>query len=148
MLNKQVHSCSVRCQQGFSLLEVLVAFSILAISLSVILNIFSTGVRAAFLAEEYTIAVQIAESLMAKTGKETKLSAADSTGSHGDKFKWQVKVQPFDPGIDSFDAGASAWEVYQVQVKVYWLAGKSEREVALQTLKLAARIESDSVLAN
>lgn len=141
MLNRSTHRHRKYSQQGFSLLEVLVAFSILAISLSVILNIFSTGVRAALLAEEYTIAVQLAESLMAKTGKETDLSIADSEGDHQDKFKWQVTVLSFDPGIDGFDVEVSAWQVYQIQIRVYWLAGKNEREVTLQTLKLAARPE-------
>ena len=55
-------------QAGFSLLEMLVAFTILAFSLVVILRIFSSGIGTAVTAEEYTAAVQIAESLLAKTG--------------------------------------------------------------------------------
>ncbi|MGZ8224716.1 MAG: type IV pilus modification PilV family protein, partial [Methylobacter sp.] len=49
-------------QAGFSLLEILIAFTILAFSLSILLNIFSTGANTAVVAEEYTAAVQIAES--------------------------------------------------------------------------------------
>ena len=41
-----------RCQRGFSLLEVLVAFTILSVSLGVLLQIFSTGLRNAALTEE------------------------------------------------------------------------------------------------
>ena len=57
-------------QQGFSLLEILIAFSILALSLGILLKIFSAGVNTAIIAENYTTAVQLSESLMAKVGIE------------------------------------------------------------------------------
>lgn len=126
-------------QAGFSLLEILVAFAILAISLTVILNIFSTGVRAAYLAEEYTIAVQIAESVLAEKANVSDLTLLNETGDHGDKFQWQVDVQAIDPGIEDFDSEDSRWQMYQIIVRVQWLAGETEREVKLQTLRLAAK---------
>ena len=44
-------------QQGFSLLEILIAFSILALSLGILLKIFAAGVNTAMIAENYTAAV-------------------------------------------------------------------------------------------
>ncbi|MDD1617738.1 MAG: type II secretion system GspH family protein, partial [Methylococcaceae bacterium] len=67
-------------QRGFSLLEILIAFSILAVSLSILLNIFASGVNNAGVAEDYTTAVQVAESLMAKTGVETPLQTGQTDG--------------------------------------------------------------------
>lgn len=55
-------------QQGFSLLEILFAFSILSIMLGILLRIFSGGVRVAEITGNYAEAVQIAESLMATVG--------------------------------------------------------------------------------
>lgn len=125
-------------QRGFSLLEVLVAFAILAMSVAVILNIFSSGVRAAFLAEEYTIAVQIAESLLAETGVETDLETAGSRSNQDGKFQWQVDVSPIEPGIEGYDSLTSDYQMYQVVVRVFWSEGDDEREVVLRTLKLEA----------
>ena len=126
-------------QRGFSLLEILVAFTILAISIAVILNIFSTGVRAAFLAEEYTIAVQIAESLLAKTGVETDLDTTGTQSNEEGKFNWHVSVLPIDLGLEGIDAQSLSAQIYQVFVRVNWQEGESEREVVLQTLKLGAK---------
>ena len=124
-------------QRGFSLLEILVAFTILAISVGVILNIFSSGVQAAFLAEEYTIAVQKAESLLAEVGVETDLQDAGSqSGGQGEKFQWQVDVSPSDLNIEGLDDQTLAYQTYLVIVRVFWQAGENEREVVLQTLKL------------
>ena len=39
-------------QRGFSLLEILIAFSILALSLGILLKIFSAGVNTAGVAED------------------------------------------------------------------------------------------------
>ena len=50
-----------RHQQGFSLIEILVAFMILAMSLTVIFRIFSSGTRNVALSEDYAQAVLVTE---------------------------------------------------------------------------------------
>ena len=80
-------SSQVNKQKGFSLLEILIAFSILAISLGILLKIFSAGINTAVVSEDYTAAVQIAESLMAKTGLESPLQAGEDSGTENDKYE-------------------------------------------------------------
>lgn len=126
-------------QHGFSLLEVLIAFSILAFSLTILMQIFSTGVNSAVVAEEYTAAVQIAESLMAKTSLEAKLQPGQSTGEEGGKYHWEISISPFNFIADKF-AIKSTGELYKVNVFVAWgEKGDDEREVRLTTLKLATK---------
>ena len=125
-------------QRGFSLLEILIAFSILALSLGILLKIFSAGVNTAGVAEDYTAAVQIAESLMAKTGVETPLQAGQGAGLENEKYHWRVEVSPFVFNPDNIDISALTASLFKVKVSVTWGDGNaSDRQVELITLKLS-----------
>ncbi len=132
-------------QSGFSLLEILIAFSILALSLSIMLKIFSGGLNTAGVAEDYNVAVQIAETLMAKTGVETPLQNGESTGQEHDKYHWRVLVTPFEFTAKNFDATTLGVVLYKVRVTVNWGdelprhradPDVDGRQVELTTLKL------------
>ena len=127
----------VNKQQGFSLLEILIAFSILALSLGILLKIFSAGVNTAVVAEDYTAAVQIAESLMAKTGVETPLQAGQSSGLENDKYHWLVEVSPFEFNPENVDPTAITAVLFKVKVIVSWGDDNAnDRQIELTTLKL------------
>ena len=124
-------------QKGFSLLEILIAFSILALSLGILLKIFSAGVNTAVVAEDYTSAVQIAESLMAKTGVETPLLAGQDSGLENEKYHWLVEVSPFVFNPENVDATAITAVIFKVKVIVSWGDDNAnDRQVELTTLKL------------
>jgi general secretion pathway protein I len=124
-------------QKGFSLLEILIAFSILALSLGILLKIFSAGVNTAVVAEDYTAAVQIAESLMAKTGVETPLQAGQDSGLENEKYHWLVEVSPFVFNPENVDITAITAALFKVKVIVSWGDDNANgRQVKLTTLKL------------
>ena len=119
--------------KGFSLLEILVAFTIMAISLGIVLKIFSSGVNTAVISEDYMIATQIAESVMARTGVEEALEIGDASGIEGDKYQWQVKIT----SDETFEiTEGSEIELLAVQVTVKWDENLANaRSVELNTLK-------------
>jgi len=123
-------------QQGFSLLEILVAFSILALSLGIILNIFSTGLRTAIISEEYIQATAIAESLLAKTGTEFPLEETNNQGIDNDKYHWRIEILPFTGLAGDFDAEQFPVNAFRVDISVTWQEGKTSRSMVLTTLKL------------
>lgn len=127
-------------QQGFSLLEILIAFSILALSLGILLKIFSGGVNTAMVAEDYTVATQIAESLIAKTGSEIPIKEHQSSGDEGDKYHWELIISPYALSSEGFDPKTAPAELFKVNVTVNWGDGDSDdRQIQLTTLKLAAK---------
>jgi general secretion pathway protein I len=131
-------------QAGFSLLEILVAFSILAIALGILLNIFSSGVETASVAEEYNSAVQIAETLMARTGVESPLQPGQTAGIENDKYSWRVTTAPYDLTLEGFDTKSLPAALFMVTVSVSWGGngaedGGRQREVELTTLKLSPK---------
>ena len=121
LTGSQVRSVLVmKNTKGFSLLEVVIAFAIMAISVTVLLRIFATGVNSAGLSEDYTIAVQIAESLMAKAGVDVAMEQEQSSGIEGDKYQWNMQVRPINIDIGNPDQTTDQPQYLAVTVQVEW----------------------------
>ena len=101
-------------QAGFTLLEVLTAFVLLAVALASILQIFSSGLRDAQLADEYARAVMMAQSRLAAYSAAERLDEGSTSGSEG-PFAWTVSAVPYDERLENADAVRA------------WLAGFADR---------------------
>ncbi|MGR9044374.1 MAG: type IV pilus modification PilV family protein [Gammaproteobacteria bacterium] len=124
-------------ERGFSLLEILVAFAVLALSLGILLRIFSGGVNNAIVADGYTSAIQIAESLLARTGVETPLEQGQASGVMDETYYWRISVSPYEIVETPLESSPQAVSLMLVQVEVNWQEGQGEpRQVELTTLKL------------
>jgi general secretion pathway protein I len=129
--------------QGFSLLEILVAFSILTVSLGIVLKIFSTGMTTAQVTGDYTTAVQIAKNLLDTAGSESPLKLGEIKGSENKLYHWRVTVSPKTftaPELDLHDLPVA---LFDVTAHVWW-GGENksdDRVVELHTLKLATKDE-------
>lgn len=132
-------------QRGFSLLEVLVAFTVLALSLGVLMQIFSASLRNADITREQGEATTLAQSLLAGIGVETPLAASESSGVHADRFRWRIQIAPFQepPRVGQTEGinPIATLDLWQVTVSVSWGGGaspSSERAVTLATLRTQA----------
>ena len=122
-------------QGGFSLLEILVAFSILSMALGVLLAIFGKGLNLAATSDEYTRAVLLADSTLAGVGIEKALEPGNENGSVDDFYQWSINVEPFVTDDEDLVLENLPFKLYHVQVVVSWGDVDIPRTVALNTLR-------------
>lgn len=121
-------------QRGFTLLEVLVAFFISALSLGALYQIYAKGAAALDLARDYALALSIAESRLA----ETTVTATPQQGRQLDRFDWDLSTQTY-INISLDDASSLSYTLLWVEVSVRWQNRGKTHETTLQTLKPALR---------
>lgn len=129
-------------QQGFSLIEILVAFMILAMSLTVIYRIFSGGLRNVALSEDYARAVLVAESQLAAIGISEPLVRGVSAGEWGERFRWQQVVEPYQPWQQHKELSTQLL-AYRITVSVDWEHAGSSRQVSLSSVRLKPVAQKD-----
>ena len=125
-----------RTQAGFSLLEILVAFSILALSLGVLLEIFSTALRGVALSEHYSKAALLAESRLADVGADIALESGSFGSGEEEGYRWEVSISPY--AGEDLETGPGSREPLVVQVRVTWDDLGRERRIFAETLRLSA----------
>lgn len=125
--------------RGFTLLEVLLAFVVFALSFAVVLQILSGSVRNTVRAREYTEAALIAQSVMDQVGIGIPLeSGARLEGEEGD-YRWQVEVYPFAGLLEnprSLELGdLTGVELLEVECLVSWGQFPRERSSRFATVR-------------
>lgn len=117
-------------QRGFTLIEVIVAIAILAISLAVVMQLFSAGLRTSRASCDYTRAIVHAKDKM----EELFIHPLPGSGEFEDGFKWMADIQPYQESNGELED--SAFNILKIKVRVSWNnALHKERAVELVSLK-------------
>ncbi len=121
--------------RGFSLLEVLVAFTILAMLLGALFQVFRGGLHAARSGERYTRATVIAQSQLAALGVEHPLQEGVLSGTTDDAYHWRIIVGAYlDDQLPVTDSVLQPWTV---NVEVFWEEAGTPRTLSLRSMLLA-----------
>ena len=133
---------------GFTLIEVLVALTILSVSLGVLLAVFTQGLDRARESANEAAARVLAQSLLAQAKTSANLSIGD-TGGRINGVVWHLRVLPFGSAADraAWQGGAS-----EISARVSWRGDGGMRSITLSTLRYvgkpstasAANSDSDS----
>jgi general secretion pathway protein I len=120
--------------RGFTLIETLVAISILAISLVVILQLFSGGLKSSRLSDEYTRGIFHAREKMDEILLAGELTEGVISGDFDDGFRWRAEALH----LDIKEAGdvKLPFRAFNIKVDVMWDAGGHEKHFAINAIKL------------
>jgi general secretion pathway protein I len=122
-------------QGGFTLVEVLVAFAVLSITVVVAVQGFAQGLRLLKLSGDHQRAILIAdqkarEVVMPEEGREE--------GTEG-LYAWARTTRPLPAPELEVPGRPARWHVYQIDVQVAW--GDGRRTVGVTTLRTVSEAD-------
>lgn len=120
---------------GFTLLEILVALAVMAISLVVVFQLFSSGLASLTTSDNYLGAAVRAEAKMREILDDTELAERSWSEITAEGYRFDATV------------AATATErtrdlpvqLLEVDLTVHWTRGSRERSLTLKTMKLVNR---------
>lgn len=125
---------SKRHMAGFTLLEILVAFVLMALVVGSLIQLFSGALHSVALSEEYSSAIQVAESQLQTVGKAIPVKKGQVSGqAEGTRYHWSVTIKPADLLKNPDDFSLSI-KPFQVTVQVTWDSAGKPREFNLTSL--------------
>ena len=121
-------------QHGFSLLEVLVAFTVTMMAVAVIYRIYASGNTTTLLGREYLRAGLLAERLLASLVMEEAMENGTAAGLEEDRFHWEIRIDDF-IYEEGYHTGEPAVKLKRVNLSVHWESKGKTRQIHLETLK-------------
>ena len=128
-LNTKSHS------KGFTLLEVLVAMTIMAMTIGVLMNVYSSVLERSSLSMDYRAATNIAQSVLKEKMRIGDRLNSHMEGQYDKKFKWAIDVELFDEG-GQIHGARELLSLYAINISVQWTHKHKTRKVHVNTIRL------------
>ncbi|MDQ3287897.1 MAG: prepilin-type N-terminal cleavage/methylation domain-containing protein [Pseudomonadota bacterium] len=131
-----------RRQGGYTLIEVIVAFALLALALTLLLGTLTGAVRQVRWSGDAGRAALHAQSLMDTVGIGQILLPGRRDGEFdGGRYRWELTVAPWDeplpPDAPVVPRTPALHRLYEVALLVQWGDGGPRERMELRTLRLA-----------
>jgi general secretion pathway protein I len=129
--------------RGFTLLEVLIAFVIATLAISVMIGVAAGSLQASRTAARYNEAVVRAQSRLAEAVTGGALVPGEREGDDGGGYHWRVRVtQSAGAVVRPTDPSASGLTLYAVTVWIIWHEGARTRDVRLDSEHIGQAIRA------
>ena len=130
---------SIRANNGFTLLEVLLAFVVFALSFTIVMEILSGSIRNTVRAREYTEAALVAQSVMDQLGLDFPVvQGANYSGESGD-YQWEVSIGQYEDVAEnthSIELGElTGIELLQIDLVISWGEPPRDKSNSFSTVR-------------
>ncbi len=141
-------------QRGYTLIEVIVAFALLAVGIGILLSILASGVRQVSSASQTTHASLYADSLLSTLGADARLQQSQRRGAfENGKYHWVMQILkvptpippptaaaadpafPVRPDLDALNFREN--ELYRITLDMRWGDAPDQR-LLVETLRAYA----------
>ena len=126
---------------GFTLLEVVVAMTIVGIGVATLLEIFSTGLRLGSRSSTATEATIYGRQAMDDILLRRRVEEGAQQGSLSDGTRWKLGIAPVQEPSDELSL-SSAWELQEITLNMYVTDTGRDRPVELRTYRLMRKKNS------
>jgi prepilin-type N-terminal cleavage/methylation domain-containing protein len=129
-----------RRQQGFTLLEVVIAVSFMAVAMTACMELFSGSLKLAGRASASSAATILASSVMDGVMWKVELDDIEERGSEG-RFDWALSVTGVEAELGAWEGVprkelSDDYELKRVEVTVAWRGISGDRQMALATTRM------------
>ena len=142
---KSSRRVQVRTSRGFTLLEVMLAFVIFAISFATVLEIMAGSMRSVKRAADDTEVALFAQSIMDLVGTEIRVEEGQFNGTGMERYQWQLGIYPYASSTEDTTtlelAQMSGIDLYYIDLQIDWDTGRRQRSMSFTTIRstLASR---------
>jgi len=128
-----------RTSRGFTLLEVMLAFVVFALSFATVLEIMAGSMRSVRRASDDTEVALFAQSVMDLVGTEIPIEEGQFDGTGMDHYQWRLDIYLYeanDENINTLElAEMSGIELYRVDLDINWETGRRQRDLHFSTIR-------------
>jgi len=125
-------------------MEIMVAVAILGIALTVIMELFSGGLRLGRKSQEYSRAVFYGRQLIEELCLKKEFSSSVEEGAFtGSAYRWRYEVTPIFL-VDSDKEEKFPLNIFKITVFVFWPSGDKKKNLTFETIKTVAKPEEEN----
>jgi prepilin-type N-terminal cleavage/methylation domain-containing protein len=131
-----IESCS-GSKGGFTLLEIVVAMTIVGLGVVTLLEVFSSGLRLGARSQDRTEVITQGRQVMDQFLARGTLTEGTEQGTIGENGRWKLQVQPV-RSTEELNLG-NDWELKEIALDIIVPESGRERSVELRTLRLVKK---------
>ncbi len=123
-------------KKGFTLIEVVIALSILGIGLLVIIELFSGGLRLEKFSEEHTRAIHYASTKLEEVLIQKNLEEGEEEGEFDPNFRWRLRLRKMDLlPVEKEPDFKRPVELFHITIEVIWNSGIKQKVTRIESYR-------------